>query len=114
MGHLNNVAFAALFESARVKFNYSLGEMNRTSGFRGVVARCEINYLAEGSYPEDVTIATGIGHIGNRSWDILAAMFQSGKPIASCDTVIVMTSSPGEPIPQAFQAKLETLRVRQG
>ncbi|UVO50421.1 acyl-CoA thioesterase [Sphingomonas sp. SUN019] len=114
MGHLNNVAFAALFENARVRFNQRMGSMNRERGFRGVVAQSTINYIAEGSYPEDVEIATGIGAIGNRSWEILAAMFQSGKIIATCDTVIVMTSSPGEPLPTAFRHRLEELRVREG
>lgn len=113
MGHLNNVAFAAMFENARVRFNQRMGSMNRAAGFRGVVAQSTINYIAEGSYPEDVEIATGIGTIGNRSWEILAAMFQSGAVIATCDTVIVMTSSPGESLPTDFRAALEKLRVRE-
>ncbi|MGJ3628623.1 thioesterase family protein [Sphingomonas sp. MMS24-JH45] len=46
MGHLNNVAFAALFEDARVRFNGLLGRMNCGDGFRAVVANT-ITYLAE-------------------------------------------------------------------
>ena len=115
MGHLNNVAFAALFETSRVKFNQRIGRrMNRDASLRAVVARNEINYLAEGAFPADVEIASGIGAIGNRSWEMFAAMFQDGVPIATCDTTIVMTAPVGEPIPADFRAAIEALRVREG
>ncbi len=95
LGHLNNVAFAALFETGRTKFNHAINLWDGLQRRRAVVARAEINYLAEGSYPEDVEIATGIGAIGNRSWEILAAMFQHGACIATCDCTIVMDKGPG-------------------
>ena len=116
MGHLNNVAFAALFEDARVRMNQQLGRVSRgkmaEGSFRAVVARNEINYLAEGSFPEDVEIALGIGRIGNRSFEMLAAAFQSGQCIATCDTTIVMTDPKGESLPADFVTRLEGQRVR--
>jgi acyl-CoA thioester hydrolase len=107
MGHINNVAFAAMFENARVRFNWALGRMDRTDGFRAVVAMNAINYLAEGGYPADVEIATGIGRIGNRSWDIVAVMHQDGRAIATCDTVIAMTHPREGGIPGDFREALE-------
>ncbi len=114
MGHLNNVAFAALFEDARVRFNWSLGRINRSDGFRAVVAMNAIHYLAEGTYPEDVEIATAVGHIGNRSYEILAVMHQSGRAIATNDTVIVMTDPKEGGIPADYRAALEAHRIREG
>ncbi len=70
LGHINNVAMAALFESGRVRFNHAMG-LSGWKGHRWLVARIEINYLAEGNFPADVEIATGIGEIGTRSWQIL-------------------------------------------
>jgi acyl-CoA thioester hydrolase len=116
LGHLNNVAFAALFETARTKFNRE-AELwgKRFSGRRAVVAQMEINYLAEGTYPEDVEIATGIGEIGGRSWGILACMFQGGRPIATCDVVIVMDKDEdGNGLPDHFKERLAEFRVREG
>lgn len=107
MGHINNVAFAALFEDARVRFNRSLGRMNQGDGLRAVVARNEVNYLAEGSYPEDVEIATAVGRIGTRSWDMVAVMHQNGRAIATCDTTIVMTHPTEGGIPDDFRARLQ-------
>lgn len=116
MGHLNNVAYASLFEDARVRMNQQLGRVNRgkmaEGSFRAVVAQNVINYLAEGSFPEDVEIALGIGRIGNRSFEMLGAMFQSGKCIATCDTTIVMTDPKGENLPAEFVARLQAVRVK--
>ena len=112
MGHINNVAFAALFEDARVRFNRALGRMNRGDGLRAVVARNEVNYLAEGSYPEDVAIATAVGRIGTRSWDMVAVMHQNGRAIATCDTTIVMTHPVNGGIPEDFRAGLTAVMLR--
>ena len=111
MGHINNVAFAAMFENARVRFNWALGRMDRTDTFRAVVAMNAINYLAEGGFPADVEIATGIGRIGNRSWEMWAVMHQGGRAIATCDTVVAMTHPKGGGIPDDFRAALEQHRV---
>ena len=112
LGHLNNVAIAALFESARVRFNRSL-ELAGWAGHRWLVARVEINYLAEGFFPEDVEIATGIGDIGTRSWHIVSAAFQKGVPLATCDVVIVMSPSGGATeLPADFRTGLEGHRIR--
>ena len=74
----------------------------------------EINYLAEGHFPDDVQMATGIGEIGGRSWQILALMSQGGQPIATCDVTIVMDKDDaGGGLPDAFRAGLERWRVRE-
>lgn len=113
LGHLNNVAFAALFETGRTRFNHAVGLWNAVRARRSVVAQMEINYLAEGSYPEDIEIASGIGDIGGRSWQILAAMFQGGRCIATCDVTIVMDKDQdGEGLPDAFKARLGEWRVQ--
>lgn len=114
MGHLNNVAFAALFESARVKFNSAFGRDARADGrFRAVVAYNGINYLAEGGYPADVVVSCGIGAIGRRSWEFLALMMQDGRPIATCDSTLVMTAASGEALPAEFRILIEAQRVRE-
>src|SRR3989344_6305407 len=78
-GHLNNVAFAALFESGRVLLNREVRPpLARPANERTMVAAVEINYLAEGNFPDPVLIATGIGRLGTSSWTIVQAMFQNG------------------------------------
>lgn len=114
LGHLNNVAYAALFENGRVRFNRSLEERKlRAKGERWLVASVAINYLREGHFPDDVEIASGIGRIGSSSWVIEQAAFQNGVCIATCDTTIVWQGVDGraKPISEAYRAELETRRT---
>lgn len=111
LGHINNVAMAALFETARVRFNHALGLM-RFRGHRWLVAQVKVDYLAEGHHPADVEIRSGVGDIGTRSWRILAAAFQEGRPIATCDVVLVMERQSGaSSLPEDFRDALERFRV---
>lgn len=111
-GHINNVAMAAIFETARVRFNQAIGFGRGRAGGRWLVARVEINYLAEGHFPADMLVASGIGPIGTRSWTILSCAFQDGRPIATCETVVVMEATAERTaIPDEVRAVLEAQRV---
>ena len=113
-GHLNNVAFAALFESARVRINRATRPgRDRPANERTMVASVAIAYLAEGSFPDPVTITSGIGRIGNSSWTIEQAMFQQGRCIATCDTVVVVrTDEQAKPLRADLRAELEGRMTR--
>ncbi|UNK79371.1 acyl-CoA thioesterase [Sphingopyxis granuli] len=113
-GHLNNVAFAALFESGRVLLNWRLrAQGERAANERMMVAAVEINYLAEGNFPDPVEIATGIGRIGTSSWTLIQAMFQNGRAIATCDTVVVCrTDGEAKPLRAETVAELEANLAR--
>ncbi|APZ99529.1 thioesterase [Sphingopyxis sp. QXT-31] len=108
-GHLNNVAFAALFESGRVLLNREIRPWaERPENERTMVAAVEINYLAEGNFPDPVQIATGIGRLGTSSWTIVQAMFQNDRCIATCDTVVVCrTDGEAKPLRAAMVSELE-------
>ena len=113
-GHLNNVAFAALFESGRVLLNRDVRPLDeRPANERTMVAAVEINYLAEGNFPDPVRIATGIGRLGTSSWTIVQAMFQNGRCIATCDTVVVCrTDGQAKPLRPEMVAELEEKLAR--
>ena len=113
-GHLNNVAFAALFESGRVLLNREVRPLaERPANERTMVAAVEINYLAEGNFPDPVLIATGIGRLGTSSWTIVQAMFQNGRCIATCDTVVVCrTDGEAKPLRAEMIAELEAKLAR--
>jgi len=99
LGHINNVAMAALFENGRVRFNRSLGLFDRRQdGERWLIAAVSINYIAEAHFPDDIEICCGVGSIGTRSWRVDAAAFQNGACVATCETSIVL-SLPGGPAP---------------
>lgn len=111
--HLNNVAFAALFESARVRLNRELRPWaDRPKNERSMVAAITINYLREGHYPDDVTVCSGVSKVGTSSYVIAQAMFQNDQCIATCDSVIVCrTDGEGKPLRQAVVDELEKMRT---
>ncbi|MCE7795233.1 acyl-CoA thioesterase [Sphingobium sufflavum] len=90
MGHINNVAIASMFETGRVNFHQQLQTHPREQGVRWLVAAVAINYLEEMHMPDDITIASGLRRIGNRSWTISSAAFQNGECCATCETVMVV------------------------
>ena len=110
--HLNNVAFAALFENARVRLNRELRPWgDRPKNERSMVAAVTINYLREGQYPDDVEVSSGVSKIGRSSYVIAQAMFQNDRCIATCDSVIVCrTDGEGKPLRAAVVPALETMR----
>ena len=115
LGHINNVAMAALFENGRVRFNRELlkERQRRVPGTRWLIARVEVNYLAEGHFPDPITVVSGIGRIGSSSWDIVSAAYQNGQCIGLCDTTIVSTDADGsKSISDEFRAELEGYRFR--
>jgi acyl-CoA thioester hydrolase len=113
-GHLNNVAFASLFENARVQINRNVRPWeDRPENERTMVAAVTINYLREGNFPDDVRLCSGIGHIGTSSWSIIQAMFQNSLCIATCDTVVVCrTDNQAKPLRAELREGLEKLVVK--
>jgi acyl-CoA thioester hydrolase len=112
-GHINNVAFAALFESGRVLLNRRIRPWaERPANERTMVVSVEITYLAEGNFPDPVTITSGVGRIGTSSWTIIQAMFQGGHCIATCDAVIACrTDGEAKPLRPEMVAELQGLLV---
>lgn len=111
--HLNNVAFATMFENARVRFNRSLRPWaDRPRNERSMVAAVTINYLREGQFPDDVEISSGVSKIGRSSYVIAQAMFQNGQCIATCESVIVCrTDGEGRPLRQEVVDELEKMQT---
>ena len=113
-GHLNNVAFASLFENARVQLHRKARPWTeRPKNERTMVASVEINYLREGNFPAPVTIGSGIGRIGNSSWVVVQAMFQKGQCIGTCDSVIVCrTDNEAKPLRAEVVVELEEMMAK--
>jgi acyl-CoA thioester hydrolase len=113
LGHINNVAMAALFENGRVRFNRNLGLERPRSGERWLIASVSISYVAEAHFPDPVEVMSGIGRIGSSSWDIYSAAFQQGVCVATCVSTLVLTNTAGPlPIPDPLRQRFGELLVR--
>lgn len=80
-GHVNNSVFAVLCESGRVAF---LNEHLRSnSGGYLVIARLEIDFRRELTYPGRVATATWLTRLGRSSFELRQALFDDAERLAA-------------------------------
>tara|TARA_R110001583_G_scaffold62666_6_gene184057 strand:+ start:1388 stop:1879 length:492 start_codon:yes stop_codon:yes gene_type:complete len=114
--HLNNLAIARFYESARARLILQI--TGRDDFYKPetpdkiLLIETRLRYLAEGQYPAPVDVATGIGHIGNSSLQMHQALFQDGICIGLCDVVMVYALD-GKPchIPTALREQFKQQRL---
>ncbi len=112
-GHLNNVAITRFFEETRIRFNGALFSGALATRPRFLVGHVAVDFLAEGHYPAPVTMAYALSTIGTTSFRSAKAMFQAGRCIALCDTVLVHRGDAGPaPLPPQLRDRLEPLLLR--
>ena len=89
--HLNNVALAAMFEDARVRFSIAMGFRPDRSpgGRRFMVAAVEINYLAQAHFPDPIECLAAPVAIGRSSWTLHQLLLQHDVPVATARSVLV-------------------------
>jgi len=117
--HLNNVAITRFFEECRVSFNWSLLQSVQAATTtplarpRYLVAHVAVDYLDEGNYPAPVLMTYAVGAIGRSSFRCLMGMFQGGKAVALCDSVLVHRGDDGpSPLPADLRARLEAFPLK--
>jgi acyl-CoA thioester hydrolase len=90
IGHVNNVAFAALLESGRTAFAHELLFPHMKRGTQVVMARVEIDYRRELHWPGAVDIGSRIVAVGRSSYAIGQGIFRGDVCITTGRTTLVM------------------------
>ncbi|WP_420415492.1 acyl-CoA thioesterase [Roseibium sp.] len=90
-GHVNNAVFATFLETGRVEVIVNEGLADTGASF--VIARLELDFLAEVNWPGDVEIGTAVKEVGRSSFKLIQKIFQDGKPVANAVTVIVQMNN---------------------
>jgi acyl-CoA thioester hydrolase len=90
IGHVNNVAFAALIESGRVGFTRSGVLDGLPAGLLVVMARIELDYRAELHWPAEVDIGSRLLRIGRSSFAIGNGVFHGPACKATSVTTLVV------------------------
>lgn len=108
--HLNNVAIAQVYEEARVRFIDESGVREHFEPKHWfVIAELSIQYLAEGAYPDLLTVGTGVVRVGGSSFTIAHGLFQNGRCIGTAESVLVYVNrleGGSRPLPEAARAVL--------
>jgi acyl-CoA thioester hydrolase len=110
--HVNNVRIGEFYQETRISFFRELTEQSgahRAPGSRILVAHHSMDYLGEVHYPGTVVCALGVARIGRSSIELAGGLFQTGRCVGLCKTVIVHATAEGPvEIPQEYREMLAT------
>ncbi len=112
LGHINNASVASWFEEARRPiFEYFVPDLDPKK-WNLILARLEIDYLAQGHYQKTTTIKTSVEKIGNSSFVLLQEAVQDDVVISRGKAFLVhfdYQTQKSRPIPDDIRAKLALL-----
>lgn len=114
-GHVNNAIFATFFEIGRVSLVYSPEAQLVAPGTEFVIARLEIDYLAEIGWPGHVAIGTTVASVGRSSLTLNQAIFQGERRVAQAHSVVVLIDQQmrrATPLTAAARECLQQLQAR--
>lgn len=89
LGHVNNSVFSTFLETGRTELLYTGPQSLFDAGCDFVIARMELDFIAEVNWPGSVVIGTRVLKIGSSSLTLEQGVFQNLQPVASAKTVIV-------------------------
>lgn len=111
LGHINNVATAALLQEGRIRFLLSLG-LTGVAERPVVIAASSIEYARDMLWPQTVDVATGVLGIGRTSFRLGQTARQKDMIGAYAEVVLVMRDGVGPaPLPEEWQEKLGALKI---
>lgn len=109
-GHVNNTVVTGWFETAREPIFRILSPEMNVKQVKLILARVEVDFVAQIYYGQEVTIRTGIEKIGNSSFIVAHEARQKGSVVARGKAVQVYydfeTQKSGQ-IPEEFRLELE-------
>ena len=92
LGHVNNAVYATYFESGRLEYWAELNGGHSFEHWPFILARSEIDFLAEAHAVQDLTLGIRVSRLGSKSFDLeyLLVRDEDGKAIARGRSVQVM------------------------
>ena len=110
-GHVNNLQFGAFLEAGRAEILHGAEDLCAPGCFF-VLAKTTIVFAGELAWPGEVTVGGRIERIGGSSITIAQALFQSGRCVATADSVMVqvdIASRAAAPLAPHARVALEAL-----
>ena len=89
LGHINNTVIPVWFEAAREPIFAVFNPELDLQKWNLIIAKIEVNYLAQIHYPDAIEIRTFVSKLGNSSMTILQQVYQGDKKVADGECVMV-------------------------
>ena len=109
LGHISNTTLQVWFEQARTPVFRIFHPTLEAETWPLIIARLEIDLMAQSYWHIPVKIKTGIGKIGNSSFHVIQEAWQGDKQIARGVAVLIHFDYETEkalPIPDDIKARL--------
>lgn len=109
LGHISNTTLPVWFEQARTPVFRIFHPTLEADTWPLIIARLEIDLMAQSYWHIPVRIKTGIGKIGNSSFHVVQEAWQGDKQIARGVAVLIHFDYETEkalPIPEDIKARL--------
>jgi acyl-CoA thioester hydrolase len=109
LGHISNTTLPVWFEQARTPVFRIFHPTLEAETWPLIIARLEIDLMAQSYWHIPVKIKTGIGKIGNSSFHVVQEAWQGDKQIARGVAVLIHFDYETEkalPIPEDIKARL--------
>jgi acyl-CoA thioester hydrolase len=109
-GHVNNVSYAAYLETGRTTLAQACGlPIGLNHGMHTVLARVEIDYLAEVHWPASLDLGIAVVKLGRSSVTVIQGVFLGDRCVAKGREVMVMVETAtgrSMPIPDELRQRL--------
>lgn len=115
LGHISNTTLPVWFEQARTPVFRIFHPTLEAETWPLIIARLEIDLMAQSYWHIPVKIRTGIGKIGNSSFHVVQEAWQGDKQIARGVAVLIHFDYETEkalPIPEDIKARLSEHSVK--
>lgn len=110
LGHINNTVVSGWFETAREPVFRIFNPVLSLKDWNLILARVEIDYVAQIHYGDEITLLTGVEKIGSSSFVVAQEAWQKNIRVARGKAVQVyfnyVTQKP-EALPAEFRRELE-------
>lgn len=112
LGHINNASIVTWFENARRPiFEWFVPSLD-PKDWCLIIAKLEVEYLAQTTYKDGVEIKTSVEKLGNSSFTLRHDAFQKNTKVATGSVVMVhfdYKAQKSQPIPSDIREKLQNL-----
>ncbi len=110
LGHINNACIVTWFEEARRPFfEFFIPDLDPKK-WNLILARVEVDYVAQGYYQKDTTIRSHVEKIGNASFVLAHEALQEGVVISRGKSFLVCFdygTQKSRPIPDHIRPQLQ-------
>ena len=110
LGHISNTAFPIWFEEARTPLFEIYHPTLDVKSWPLIIARIELDLLAQTYWGDDVIIKTYINKLGNSSCEVAHEAWQKDKMVAKGKAVMIYfdyENEKSQPIPDEVRKALE-------